>query len=281
MENKKQVRQYWDNVARDTQLVNTSLVGMLADYNLYNAIYRDGVEKTRFSELVKLKSDMHVVEIGCGGGRWLIWLASKVNFVHGTDVSEEMIALSSENCAKNACENVSISAGTLPSAEVLAKADLVYLSGVCMYMTDVELHNLMNELYEQCKIDVTIISRDTLIEEGQIELFEPYRVIYRNLESFKKFFTSNNWKICDVKNAYESRAFSGAMGRIFSYSKLPYAYVSLLHSLIIFFDKASGIIGITKYIYRKVSRKKYDESQTEKLQKFILAKKNDARKRKK
>ena len=278
MKNSENVKTYWDKVASQTRLHDTAMVGMLADYNLYNAIYRDETEKQRFAELIKLGSKMNVVEIGTGGGRWALWLSEKVRHVHATDISLKMIKLAKASSSRANRKNISFNVGTLPTDQcVLSDAHVIYLSGVCQYIDDTSLSNLIRNIGLSCRQDVIIVSRDTLIDDDEIKMTGEYPVIYRNVDKFKEFFENEGFFVKTVINAYDSRPFSGMIGKVYARLNISYRVMKKFHDTVIVIDKFTYLFTGLKIVWSLMRSRSIQENTTEKLQKFIIVTKNDSK----
>lgn len=61
--------------------------------NDLNNYYVDKTQKRLFNEVIKIKKDFKVLDVGCGVGRWSLWFAPQVEKVVGVDLSSKMIEI--------------------------------------------------------------------------------------------------------------------------------------------------------------------------------------------
>lgn len=158
------------------------------DNNPQIAIDRDLKEKKKLLPLLNLIKSTKVLDIGCGIGRWAKTMAPLVNKYHGTDLMPQFIDIAKEECKE--FSNVtfqSISAQEITDTSIDGKFNLIFISGLLMYLNDNEIRNLFNVLNSYmenyCQIlirePIGIEERLTLNKVWSEELQCEYSAVYR------------------------------------------------------------------------------------------------------
>jgi SAM-dependent methyltransferase len=73
--------------------------------------YVDDPTRAMFLDLVPLRSDMRVLEIGCGLGQILVALAPRVRELYAVELSPGQAQFAAERCRQSGCNNVRVAAG--------------------------------------------------------------------------------------------------------------------------------------------------------------------------
>lgn len=158
------------------------------DNNPQIAIDRDLKEKKKLLPLLNLIKSTKVLDIGCGIGRWAKTMAPLVNKYHGTDLMPQFIDIAKEECKE--FSNVTfqfISAQEITDTSIDGKFNLIFISGLLMYLNDNEIRNLFNVLNSYmenyCQIlirePIGIEERLTLNKVWSEELQCEYSAVYR------------------------------------------------------------------------------------------------------
>lgn len=161
---------------------------MYQDNNPQIAIDRDLKEKKKLLPLLNLIKSTKVLDIGCGIGRWAKTMAPLVNKYHGTDLMPQFIDIAKEECKE--FSNVTfqfISAQEITDTSIDGKFNLIFISGLLMYLNDNEIRNLFNVLNSYmenyCQIlirePIGIEERLTLNKVWSEELQCEYSAVYR------------------------------------------------------------------------------------------------------
>jgi SAM-dependent methyltransferase len=74
--------------------------------NDLNNYYVDKTQKRLFNEVIKIKKDFEVLDVGCGVGRWSLWFAPQVEKVVGVDLSPKMIEIAKKRAISCNIKNI-------------------------------------------------------------------------------------------------------------------------------------------------------------------------------
>jgi 2-polyprenyl-3-methyl-5-hydroxy-6-metoxy-1,4-benzoquinol methylase len=183
------------------------------DNNPQIAIDRDLKEKKKLLPLLNLIKSTKVLDIGCGIGRWAKTMAPLVHKYHGTDLMPQFIDIAKEECKE--FSNVtfqSISAQEITDTSIDGKFNLIFISGLLIYLNDNEIRNLFNVLNSymenHCQIlirePIGIEERLTLNKVWSEELQCEYSAVYRTVQEYKELFLNfQNTKCIISSRLYE------------------------------------------------------------------------------
>lgn len=96
-------KEIWDSLSDQSGEHPLRAVISKNDLNNY---YVDKTQKRLFNEIVKIKRNFKVLDVGCGVGRWSLWLAPQGERVVGVDVSPKMIEIAKKRAFSSNIKNI-------------------------------------------------------------------------------------------------------------------------------------------------------------------------------
>lgn len=244
----EKTKEFWNKAAENSYLSDKENVGMLTEGNEVNAIYRSNEEERHFLELVDLNSNVNVLEVGCGGGRWCFFLADKVNSVVGLDFSKKMIEIAEKGKARFKINNIEFFETDLLCYDSDKKFDLVYFSGVLQYLNDEDLRRTIEKAKDFLSPKGIIISRDTIQERRRVELKCEYPVIYRTIREYEELFLDAGFTMNYNALSYEPRRFSHFASRLYSLPFISYHLAFSFQSVLIWIN---DVLGNPRFLMQK------------------------------
>lgn len=182
----ERVKQYWDEQATDPGYESEFGPGMLIK-NKYLARHRKATEERRFAELVQLRPDMDVLDVGCGTGRWAFYMSPRVHSVTATDISCEMIHACERLQASRQAGNVKFLVREAPDFLDLGRFSFVFLGGVLQCLPDDTVKNVALNAARVLRPGGLCLSRDT-VTSRRTELSGHYPVVYRTAREYVETF---------------------------------------------------------------------------------------------
>ena len=96
-------KETWDSLATEGE-----------EYPLRAVISKDGInnwyvdktQKMLFTKVIKIKRHFKVLDVGCGVGRWSLWLAPQGERVVGVDISPKMIEIAKKRAISSNIKNI-------------------------------------------------------------------------------------------------------------------------------------------------------------------------------
>ena len=180
------VKKYFDNAKGGT----AATVSMMThEFNLPASAARYRLQKELktigdwFSEV---NDSGRVLDVGCGAGAWTEIFARRYKTVIGIEQSSLMLEAARERTAH------------LPNAEILegdgrhdlpeGPFDMIFLGGLCMYLSDVDVMALLKALKSRLTEGGSIILRESTLHQGVSLAQGEYQVLYRSVNLYRQLF---------------------------------------------------------------------------------------------
>lgn len=153
------------------------------------------------------RGNFSMLEIGCGAGRWAFEFAPRLTRYVGLDLSASQIAYAQEKAQKNGLEHLSFlpisiedyllaeqADGTQPNVQG-QKFDVVYFSGVSLYLED----DIWHEILEKLKVllsEKSLLVERTTTSVGKRIVYDrdDYYAIYRTNEEIIDILIDTGFK---------------------------------------------------------------------------------------
>ena len=198
------VREYWDNL--DT--INSSFMGLITCGNGggVEAHYRHAEELRTFCNLVKITPETDILELGCGNGRWIVSLAPKVHRYEAVDFSEQMVAQAAALSRVQGLQNVAIERCKVEDYHPVGMYDIVYVSGVSLYISDDDLVDVLKRLRAHLKPGGVLVERSTFHRAARdtvvFRASDNYAAIYRTAQELIDIAQRAGFKLKARKPSY-------------------------------------------------------------------------------
>lgn len=189
---KDSVAKFFRERARKAESVGSVRAVIYQDKHPDLAEKRDTAEKARLLPLLQLDRSLHVLDVGCGTGRWTADIARNCASYHGIDFSTELITHA--RSAHPESENLRF---TVASAENYSLASLrkkqpfdrILCCGVMMYLNDEDVEQAFSCMVSVASPKARILLREpvgiherlTIKEHFSDELEQYYNAIYRTM----------------------------------------------------------------------------------------------------
>ena len=148
-------------------------------------------------------TDKKVLEIGCGGGRFVEFIHDKCSEYVGIDYTEKHIESANKNYNFNNCKFQVMSAVDINVNELLVEPpfDIILISQVLLFINDDDLFELMDVINDITNDEKQLFITETTAHDSRLtlkdfysdSLEDDYNAIYRTKEDFLKFFDKLNY----------------------------------------------------------------------------------------
>jgi cyclopropane fatty-acyl-phospholipid synthase-like methyltransferase len=151
---------------------------------------RDRTEKALIEPLLELTGHEHLLDLGCGSGRWAGALLDRVGHYHGLDISPGLIDYARSQFKDHPHARFSVSTVddfSLASIGEEKPFDRILCSGVLIYLNDEELERALTCIANACSEGAYVLLREptatetrlTILQHYSEELEHVYNAIYR------------------------------------------------------------------------------------------------------
>jgi SAM-dependent methyltransferase len=234
----KAVSSYFDNANGGT----ADTISMMAHEHKLPASaarYRLHKEFLTISDwLDEVQSSGQVLDVGCGAGTWTEVFAERYQTVVGIEQSSLMYKAAREKLAN--LPNVKMFQGDVRHDLPEGSFDMIFLGGLCMYLNDQDVVNLLSSLKDRLNEGGAIILRESTVHQGEYISTGGYQAIYRNADLYRQLFN-------------EAASFDIEVRRNFGYTNLVTAeeLVNLRRRWLPFLPKDSAMLGsLTWWVLR-------------------------------
>lgn len=188
MINQDSVKAFWDRRA--------DLIGEIPFESIGNLEHDESLiqqkvelESRKVSRLLGSLSGKRVLDLGSGVGQWALRFAELgAERVVAVDYSERLTELAKAEAKRRGIETVHFLVSPAESFLTEEKFDVVFISGLLLYMTDSQVNKLFSAVRVMCKDGGTVLVRDATGLEGRYEienkfsqsLGDYYSAIYRS-----------------------------------------------------------------------------------------------------
>jgi 2-polyprenyl-3-methyl-5-hydroxy-6-metoxy-1,4-benzoquinol methylase len=143
--NETDARKYWDS--RATEISREKYMSMVLLGQNEIAKYRDLKEKRIFTNFVPVTKDLVILDVGCGSGRWELYLARRCGSIVGFDLSPALIDVAQYLLAKEDINNVTLKCCSVNDYNCHdRKFDIVIISSVMLYVPDSDAVQLLRKV---------------------------------------------------------------------------------------------------------------------------------------
>ncbi len=150
--------------------------------------------------LDKVDSAARVLDVGCGAGTWTEIFCKRYKFVIGIEQSSVMAKAARERMAY--LSNIKIVEDDVRHNLPAGPFELIFLGGLCMYLNDHEVVELLHKLNSRLSEGGSIILRESTVHQGMHFSQGAYQAVYRSVHLYHKLFARSGAFHVEVKRNY-------------------------------------------------------------------------------
>ncbi len=192
---------YWNSVDN----MPSELVGVfpMGRCGIVEVFYRHFFEVRHVKQQVRFHKEMHVLELGCGTGRWALSLSPLVKSYVGVDFSRSSLATAERNVSRAGLDNVQFHCRSITTFTESRPLDVIFFSGVTQYLQDDEISAILDNL-SPCMQDSTILIDRSTVNYKKRENFQQqdYFAIFRTPAEIQNLFASHAFQLRYSKRSY-------------------------------------------------------------------------------
>ena len=149
--------------------------------------YRLRKELSTIGEWLDLVGDSgSVLDLGCGAGAWVEIFAQRYQAVIGVERSPLMVEAARQRVAH--MPNAHILQGDTRKDLPEGPFNIIFLGGLCMYLNDADVVELLGSLKLRLGEEGSIILRESTVRKGMHLAKGEYQAVYRSVEMYGQLF---------------------------------------------------------------------------------------------
>ena len=194
------VESYFGGTGGAGGIADAAAMSMMAhEHNLPSSAlgYRLRKELATIGEWLDLVGGSgRVLDLGCGAGAWVEIFAQRYQAVIGVERSPLMAEAASKRVAN------------MPNADILqadtrkdlpeGPFDMIFLGGLCMYLNDADVLELLRSLKQRLAAEGSIVLRESTVRKGMLLAQGEYQAVYRSVELYAQLFEDAGFSPAEV-----------------------------------------------------------------------------------
>ena len=141
-----------------------------------------------------------VLDVGCGSGTWTAFFAQGFGSVIGIEQSPAMLVAA--NAMLKGRSNVELLNQDVREPLPPGPFDLVFLGGICMYLSDADTIALVQAVVERLGDRGRVVLRESTVAKGYEHSDGEYRAIYRSVEVYRSLFREAGLSRVETRRNY-------------------------------------------------------------------------------
>lgn len=192
--------QFFQKRAEKYNKENPYVVTMYQDNNPQMVQKRNQRETEVLLPFLSLDRESRVLDVACGIGRWYDAIDKEIETYCGLDFCEDLIRIA--KARHSDCKSVSFLIGLATELEHIldvnrkGKFNRILMVGALMYLNDVDLRNVLNQVSHVAEKDTILCIREPIAIKERLtlkhffseELRDNYNAIYRTREELMDIF---------------------------------------------------------------------------------------------
>jgi SAM-dependent methyltransferase len=180
------VRRYFDKAAGDSSAA-ASYMAHGQDLPEAAVHYRFKVEVATLNDwLDAAPASGTVLDLGCGAGAWTAFFADRYAQVVGVEGSKEMAQAARQRTKDN--PNVEILEADIRAGLPEGEFHLIFLGGLCMYLNDDDVVDLLRRLKHRLRKNGAIVLRESTVPHSRRAATGDYGALYRTPADYHELF---------------------------------------------------------------------------------------------
>ena len=194
------VESYFGGTGGTDGTAGAAAMSMMAhEHNLPSGAlgYRLRKELATIGEWLDMVGDSGaVLDLGCGAGAWVEIFAKRYESVIGVERSPLMAEAARKRVAH--LPNARIMQGDTRKDLPEGPFDMIFLGGLCMYLNDADVVELLRSLKLRLGGQGSIILRESTVRQGMLLAKGEYQAVYRSVELYGQLFEDAGFSPAEV-----------------------------------------------------------------------------------
>ena len=202
------MREFWKKRAQDHKL-NEGLTNLEDDMELLRLKVQK--EYPKMKSYINPNKNMAILDLGSGYGTWTYNFAKKVKLVHAVEYIKDLVMIGRKRAKDENITNVKFFVSSVQDFTSKLKYDLILLSGICLYLNDADMRQMLKKMKNYTKLGTVLVLRDStglkrrhIIEKEYSERLKTmYSATYRTKAEYVKMFAKIGFELQQDENMFE------------------------------------------------------------------------------
>lgn len=210
MIDQEKVKAFWDaRAASYGSLDFESIVNLEQDPELLALKIRQETEKV-FAYLDNLQGRT-VLDLGAGVGQWSFRFQARGAEVEAVEYSEPLVRIGEEEARRRGVSGISFHLASAESFTTDRVFDVVFVSGLFVYLNDDQAERLVKKLPQYCHRDTRLLLRDgtgvlgrhEINDQPSAQLGAKYSAVYRTAQEYRELFEAHGFSLHRSEDMFE------------------------------------------------------------------------------
>ncbi len=211
MLDKEKVKAFWDARARTYGSLDFNSIANL-EQDPENLALKVQLETDKVFAYLGPLAGRTVLDLGAGVGQWAFRFAERgASHVTAVEYSSELAEIGRREALRRGVGNLEFVVSSAESYAADTTFDIVFISGLFVYMNDDQAEALLAGLPRFCRPDTFVLLRDGTAIAGRYEinnrlsahLQTHYSATYRTAEEYRSMFASHGFVIARDENMFD------------------------------------------------------------------------------
>lgn len=204
------IKDFWDTQAKKINKLKPESISNLEEDEALSAKKLLIETKKVLAYLSASKSD-NILDLGAGTGQWAIKFAGIVNHVTAVEFSAPMLEIAKKLVSEKYIKNITFHNEKAQKFDTNDSFNIVFISGLLIYLSDVQLNNLLQRICKYLESGGRVVLRDGTGLNGRYEinnkfseeLGSKYTALYRTSEEYISLFEKYGMSILRHEDMFE------------------------------------------------------------------------------
>jgi len=205
------MREFWEKRAK-THVLNEALTNLEDDTELLRLKMQK--EMPKMHSYINPNKKMSMLDLGSGYGTWAFNFAKDVKLVHAVDYIEDMVKLGRKRAKDEKITNIKFFESSVQDFPGELKYDLVLLSGICLYLNDADMRQMLKKMKNYTKPGTILILREgtglkeryVIEKEYSKRLHTMYSATYRTGDEYMQMFGKVGFELIKDEDMFEEKS---------------------------------------------------------------------------
>jgi cyclopropane fatty-acyl-phospholipid synthase-like methyltransferase len=208
--NLQTIKAFWDKRAKQYEKKKSySITNLEEDEQLQQL--KVELEQEHIFKLLKIKTNMSILDLGAGIGAWSMLFASKCKEVVAVEYSAKMIEIAKQIAKRESINNIEFVCQDVLDYCTTQKFDVIFISGLLIYIPDSEIPRLLQNMSDYSKKGTYLLVRDSTGIEGRYEIVNKYSealkvdysALYRTRDEYIEMFRKIGFELVVDEDMFE------------------------------------------------------------------------------